>query len=661
MASTTLIQNSFTSGELDPKLRGRTDLTAYLTGANKLRNVFVIPQGGVTRRPGLEYIDYQNQNSRMFEFNFDSQINYIIILTHLQAKVYREGELKATVVTTITESQIPDLTTAQKNDVILFFHEEFTPIYLARQDDTTWVSDIWTLKNKPTASFSAAGTAELTVLNKNSLDFDMEKWVDGNQEQGFIVADDTIFDASLVGLFIRGAYGQYFEILDFVSTTRLSVMVYTKCISEVGGVTKIPPNLWYYEEPVWSIGTGYPRCGTFFQGRLWMASTPQFPNRIWASRTGDETDFQNWLPSFDDNGMDVTASESRTPFHSMFGGKHLMIFSTSGVSFVPNSDTEPIIPTNITIQKATEIGSMKGLRQFDVHGKTIYMRSGGKSLQEADYTFAQGSYIPTDLNLLSSHIINDPKVVTYRKQTSTDDADYILVVNSDGTLSVLCSLASQNITAWTVCSTDGKFVDVAVEGDTMYFIIERNLDGVTVYCLERFNFDLFMDSGKIEQGINLSEMTGLDHLDNMEVGIVLDNTIQPDQIVTGGKVTFARNATEAQVGLKFPIVDTDTGSIVFIESMPIEIPSQSGPQLAKKKRVSEITAMLYETSHLIINKNKAAIRLIGVDKLDEGIPIRTENLTVSGILGWDDTVKISVGQTLALPLTLLGMIYRVRT
>ena len=53
MSRVIAIQNSFTSGELDPKLLSRTDIKQYESGLTTALNVVVLPQGGVKRRPGL--------------------------------------------------------------------------------------------------------------------------------------------------------------------------------------------------------------------------------------------------------------------------------------------------------------------------------------------------------------------------------------------------------------------------------------------------------------------------------------------------------------------------------------------------------------------------------------------------------------------------------
>ena len=51
------VQFKFSKGELDPELAGRSDLAAYFSSAEELTNWWVISQGGVTRRPGTNYLD----------------------------------------------------------------------------------------------------------------------------------------------------------------------------------------------------------------------------------------------------------------------------------------------------------------------------------------------------------------------------------------------------------------------------------------------------------------------------------------------------------------------------------------------------------------------------------------------------------------------------
>jgi hypothetical protein len=49
-------KSSFAAGELTPTIEGRTDLPLYQNGAKKIINWIILPSGGLTRRPGTEFV-----------------------------------------------------------------------------------------------------------------------------------------------------------------------------------------------------------------------------------------------------------------------------------------------------------------------------------------------------------------------------------------------------------------------------------------------------------------------------------------------------------------------------------------------------------------------------------------------------------------------------
>jgi hypothetical protein len=459
---------------------------------------------------------------------------------------------------------------------------------------------------------------------------------------------------------------------------------------------------WWFEDPVWSTTKGYPRCGTFYQGRLWMASTTDIPTGIWASKVNDEQDFANWIVDFADYGLFLIAKDAKTAFHSAHVGRHISFFSTEAGVYISTPSDEPPVPSNVAIRPLSgSFGAKARLPVYDIGGSTLFMRNGGKSIMEGTYSFAQGTYEVANLNLLAAHVLNNPVSMAYRKQTNTDEADYLLVINNDGTLSVLCTLRQQEINAWSICKTDGNFLEVGTAGSEIYFIIRR---GSKIF-LEKFNDDLLVDCGVIgpktaltyssialtynsipltytvqpgelmvydnEQltydGYDLmyyggysTALSGLSHLLGREVQIIVDNTLDIAQTVTSDTITTTFSGTSIQAGLNFPVVDVASGGRVYVESMPIDLEGDGNTTIGQKKRVSEVTVMLYETSHIEVNRNSVAIRRIGIDRLDSPVPKRTENLTIKGILGWDSEINVSIAQTLPLPMTLLGMAYTVK-
>ncbi len=91
---TILPQSSFNSGEVTPLTFGRVDLAKYRSALETCRNMVVTPHGGVTRRPGTEYIATTKNGSekvRLIPFIFNTVQAYILEAGPNYMRVYRDG------------------------------------------------------------------------------------------------------------------------------------------------------------------------------------------------------------------------------------------------------------------------------------------------------------------------------------------------------------------------------------------------------------------------------------------------------------------------------------------------------------------------------------------------------------------------------------------
>ena len=86
------IKTNFTAGEVSTELLGRGDLRAYENGALALRNIFIFPTGGVTRRAGLSYIDTVAGNGRLISFEFNTEQTYLMVVTDVGISVFFSWE-----------------------------------------------------------------------------------------------------------------------------------------------------------------------------------------------------------------------------------------------------------------------------------------------------------------------------------------------------------------------------------------------------------------------------------------------------------------------------------------------------------------------------------------------------------------------------------------
>lgn len=94
MPKLTHIQNSFSSGELSPLLKGRTQMAQYGNGCETLVNMVVLPQGGITKRPGTKFIQEVKNSAnttRLLPFLVGSGESYILEFGDRYIRFYRGG------------------------------------------------------------------------------------------------------------------------------------------------------------------------------------------------------------------------------------------------------------------------------------------------------------------------------------------------------------------------------------------------------------------------------------------------------------------------------------------------------------------------------------------------------------------------------------------
>ena len=116
---------AFNAGEISRKMDGRNDLEVYKTGCRDLDNFLVLPQGGVERRAGTEFIQFAGSGgtpdgtnpARIIEFDFSSDIRFVIELGTSYAKVHYTDDSGVDQVVNVTETDNINYTTAELRQI----------------------------------------------------------------------------------------------------------------------------------------------------------------------------------------------------------------------------------------------------------------------------------------------------------------------------------------------------------------------------------------------------------------------------------------------------------------------------------------------------------------------------------------------------------------
>ena len=69
---------------------GRVDTAKYANGAAMLRNFIVLPQGGITRRPGTQYVNtaVANTYTRLISFTSSTSAAYVLEFGNQYVRFY---------------------------------------------------------------------------------------------------------------------------------------------------------------------------------------------------------------------------------------------------------------------------------------------------------------------------------------------------------------------------------------------------------------------------------------------------------------------------------------------------------------------------------------------------------------------------------------------
>ena len=101
----TLVQRSFSGGELAPSLYARVDTAKYANGARTIRNMLVMRHGGVQNRPGTKFVceaQTSSESIRLIPFVFNNDQTYVLEFGDQYMRVIKDGSLLTTNTQNIT-------------------------------------------------------------------------------------------------------------------------------------------------------------------------------------------------------------------------------------------------------------------------------------------------------------------------------------------------------------------------------------------------------------------------------------------------------------------------------------------------------------------------------------------------------------------------------
>lgn len=162
----TQYQSNFSTGEIDPLLRARTDLQQYQNALEEATNVVVQPQGGIRRRDGLEFVYNFGQSFTEFKlipFEFSTTDTYLLVMVVGRIYVFKDNALQYNInnsgndyitASDITAAMLDEIQYTQAVDTLILCHEDLQTKRLVRSSDRGWTLENLPLTNLPQYAYA---------------------------------------------------------------------------------------------------------------------------------------------------------------------------------------------------------------------------------------------------------------------------------------------------------------------------------------------------------------------------------------------------------------------------------------------------------------------------------------------------------------------------
>jgi len=376
--------SNFNAGEWSPELWGRIDLQKYTNACRTQLNFIGTYIGAATRRPGTRFTfsTKNDQAARLIPFEFSIEQAYVIEAGDLYFRFYKDrGRIDTVpgtayeIVSPYASSTLPNIKWAQSADVLYMVHPTVSIKKLSRTGHTSW------------------SIADLNFLDGPYLDVNVSVTTftpSGTTGAITITASAATFVSTDVGRLIRIKHSTtwgYAKITAFTSTTVVSATV----VNAFGATTASRD----WRLGAWSNTTGWPSCVTFYEERLYFASTRAQPQTLWASVAGD---YENFAPSTTagvitaDSALTFTISDDRVNAIQWLSAGLKLAIGTSGGEFIAQASTlnEALTADNITIRRQTTIGSAS-INPARINQTVLYVQRLRQKLFEYAYDVVENN------------------------------------------------------------------------------------------------------------------------------------------------------------------------------------------------------------------------------------------------------------------------------
>jgi len=666
MARSAPALSTFTAGEISPRLEGRVTIEKYREGLANLTNMIVQPHGGVTRRPGTQFLGEVKASgnvTRLIPFEFKTADTYALEFGDQYMRIFRNGLQilvgSSKAITSITKAN-PGVFTANSHG---YSNGDEIALVNTSGGMTELQSRNYRVANVTTNTFTLTDLFDV-ALNTTSF----------STYSGSGVVVDEIYE-------VTTPYTSA-QINDVRFAQSADVMYLVHPSHAVRKLSRSDHNNWSFATPSFTENTvpsltgtdNHPSVVTFFEQRLVFAATNNNPQTLFFSKNAQ---YENFTTGTGDNdALIYTIASNKVNAIRYLSATRILNIGTSGGEYVlTTTNGSPVTPTSTVIRKYSNYGCVSA-EVVQVADVTLFAQRGARKVREFRYVgeVDVGGYTAPDITVLAEHL-TEGGIEEFAFQQEPESI--VWARRADGTLLGLTYRREEEIVAWHKHVLGGAFSgsQARVESiislptdsgeDELYMIVKRTINGQTkqyVEVMKTFDFGndttgaFFVDSGLSYSGSSVSSLSGLFHLEGQTVSVLGNGATHVDQTVSEGGISLNFAITTGAVGLSYTSE---------MQTLRIEAGSSDGTSQGKPKRIHDVTLRLHETVGAEVgtdanNADRIFFRDSSMD-MNAAVPLFTGDKDIEFPGGFEEGDRIYVRQTQPLPITILALYPRMNT
>lgn len=665
-------------------------------------------QGAAIGRPGSNYAlnTYINGVSRLVPFIFSKVESFVIEISNNYFRVIRTSDNAVFIPTDATgftgffnAGHLLGIQFVQSGDTILLLHPDRIPIIISR---------------------TVSGFVRTTIdaIRTDGYHFKAFPFRDRNltgvtlQSSGTFYGAATTLTANLA-TFSPGHVGSFFKLTIGGNTGVIKVLAYTSPTVVTGVVVSglssaAATDNW--EEAAWSNFRGWPRSGTYFQGRLVLGGCYGQPDTVWGSKTGDYFHFMQ--KKFAQDGTSDTSTirffgpavaTDPVPFTLSSQQVNIIQWMSSGTTLGIGTIGSAYVGSNLSATDAPNFKADSSEGSAFVQccrssNAVYFVQRSGKNVFELVYDFNSDSFVADEVSVFADHMnqkmMGAPSPIM---QIDQHDSRGILWCRTyDGGLFGMTRSRKLDVLGWHHMQLGGKVdfpggefppnvISMAVlpspngAGDDLWLVVLRSINGQFQHTIEVIRQDYELNTLKNLEWDHIpidplfngapyftdcsvartldppsKTVTGLGHLIGETVSVLADGYDAGDYVVSpAGTIELAQNASGVVAGLKM---------VRRIKTLRTEGGSLLGSAQGAMKRIDRVDLRLFRTVGGKIGPSETKLAPIRyqVGNVDVTVPQTafTGSLSVNLDSGYDRDGYVVIQQDRPLPFAITSLILR---